>query len=388
MSRIQRRVAAAAAISEHPLPTHAVGDAVGEVLDRLGTRPDLAAVFVTGNHAGALEDIARTVRAVLRPRTLVGAASTAVLGGHREVEQQPAVVVWAARCGRTVPVRIRTARMDDGWSVTGLPSIVADGERQLFVLADPFSFPADGVVERVSRTAPDLSVVGGLVAGALGPGGTRLVLDDEVHTSGAVGVVFERGADVAAVTSHGARAVGEPFVITRVDAHHVLELGGRPAVARLRELLEDLAPGERAVAASGLQIGIVLDESRSSFGRADFRIRPVVGADLASGAVSLGESLEVGQTVQFHLRDADAADADLRASLRGLAGDAALVVTSARRGHALFGYPDHDADVVSTSLDTRATAGVFCDAEIGPVQGRNQVHSGSTSVAVVGARPA
>ena len=68
--------AAAAAISEHPLPTHAVGYAVGEVLDALGsTRPDLAAVFVTGNHAGVLEDIGRTVTAVLRPRVLVGAAA-------------------------------------------------------------------------------------------------------------------------------------------------------------------------------------------------------------------------------------------------------------------------------------------------------------------------
>lgn len=388
MSPAPGRATAAAAISEHPIPTHAVGDAIGEVLDRLGTRPDLAAVFVTGGHAGALEDIARTVRTVLRPRTLIGAAASSVVGGHREVEQQPAVVVWAARCGRTVPVRIRTARMDDGWSVTGLPSIVADGERSMFLLGDPFSFPADGVIERVSRTCPSLSVVGGLVAGALGPGGTRLVLDDEVHTTGAVGVVFDRGADVAAITSHGARAVGDPFVITRVDGHHLLELGGQPAVARLRELLGDLSPAERGVAAAGLQVGIVLDESRPTFGRADFRIRPVLGADLATGSVGIGETVEVGQTVQFHLRDADGADADLRESLHGIRGDAALVVTSSRRGHALFGYPDHDADVVSTALDTRATAGVFSDAEIGPVRGRNQVHAGSASVVVVGARPA
>ena len=30
----------AAALSEHPLPTHAIGEAVGQVLERLGEEPD------------------------------------------------------------------------------------------------------------------------------------------------------------------------------------------------------------------------------------------------------------------------------------------------------------------------------------------------------------
>ena len=61
----------AAALSEHPLATQAVGEVVGQVLESLGTPPDVAMLFVTGPHAGALEDIARAVRRLVNPRVLV-----------------------------------------------------------------------------------------------------------------------------------------------------------------------------------------------------------------------------------------------------------------------------------------------------------------------------
>ena len=85
----------AAAMSQHPLATHAVGEVVGEVLDQLGDRPDAAIVFVTGPFAGAMEDIASTIRALLRPGSLIGASAASVLGGGREVEGE------AVRCLQT-----------------------------------------------------------------------------------------------------------------------------------------------------------------------------------------------------------------------------------------------------------------------------------------------
>ena len=72
----------AAALSEHPLATHATGEVVGQVLERLGHRPpDLAVVFVTDAHGGALEDIGATVRAALEPGALVGVTAVSVTGG-------------------------------------------------------------------------------------------------------------------------------------------------------------------------------------------------------------------------------------------------------------------------------------------------------------------
>ena len=40
----------AVALSEHPDPGVAIGEVVGQVLDRVGPGPDLAVLFMTGHH--------------------------------------------------------------------------------------------------------------------------------------------------------------------------------------------------------------------------------------------------------------------------------------------------------------------------------------------------
>ena len=105
------------------------------------------------------------------------------------------------------------------------------------------------------------------------------------------------------------------------------ELGGRPALERLMEMIAALSPDDRQLAAQGLHCGIVLDESKLDYERGDFVVRNVLGADRAAGAVAVGDVVEVGATVQFQVRDATSADEDLRAMLEGHQGDAALVFT-------------------------------------------------------------
>src|SRR2546430_920223 len=76
----------AAALSEHPLTAQAVGEVAGQILEKLGTGPDLALLFVTPPHAGALEDAAKAVQAIIKPATLLGCAAIGVVGNGQEVE--------------------------------------------------------------------------------------------------------------------------------------------------------------------------------------------------------------------------------------------------------------------------------------------------------------
>src|SRR3954469_20542264 len=111
----------AAALSEHPLPTHATGEVLGEILERLGEEPDLAVLFVAAAHTGAIEDIASAVRQVLRPRVLIGCTAGTVVGANREVEDQPAVSLWAGRTPTVVAHRVAATRTPDGAAITGFP---------------------------------------------------------------------------------------------------------------------------------------------------------------------------------------------------------------------------------------------------------------------------
>lgn len=379
----------AAAVSEHPLPTHAVGEVVGEVLEQIGSGPDLAVLFVTAPHVGAIDDIAEVVRTALAPGTLLAATAASLVGGAREIEEHAAVSLWAGRLGPVTPVRLearQVSSMDDpasggqAWAVTGLPP-EADG-RTLLLLADPFSFPADGFLAELARATSGPTVIGGLASAARGPGGNRLLLDGASYRDGAVGALLPAGADVVPVVSQGCRPIGEPFVVTRAERNVIQELGGQPALDRLKELVAELDPEERTLVQAGLHVGVVIDERRDEFERGDFLIRNVVGADSSAGALAVGDVVEVGTTVQFQVRDAAAADEDLRELLAGRDADAALVFTCNGRGSHLFGQADHDAQLVSRATDGGPTAGMFCAGELGPVGGRSFLHGFTASIAL------
>jgi small ligand-binding sensory domain FIST len=374
-----------AAISEHPLTTQATGEVVGQVLEQVGRGPDLAVLFVATPHLGLMAEIVETVRTVLEPGTLVGATAGSVVGGAREVEGGPAISLWAGHTGPVEPLRLQTQRLQSGWALTGLPDEPEGGpNRVLLLLTDPFTFPADGVLDRLRAKAPAVRVIGGMASAANGPGGNRLVLDDAIHTDGAVGVLLDPDVVSGTVVSQGCRPVGQPFVVTRSTDNVIHDLAGVPALDRLREIVSALSVEDRALVQDGLHVGCVIDEQQDEFGRGDFLIRNVMGADPEAGTIAIGAVAEVGSTIQFQVRDAESADEDLRQLLAEQRGQAALVFTCNGRGSHLFGEPDHDARLVHEQVSRGAVAGMSCAGELGPVGSRNFVHGYTASVLLFG----
>ena len=189
----------------------------------------------------------------------------------------------------------------------------------LIVLADPYSFATGALLERLGELRPGMPVLGGL-ASASAVGSASLFRDGEVLSGGAVGCSVS-GASILPCVSQGAAPVGPEMTITAAAGNVIEELASRPALERLREALGGLEPSERELAASGLMLGIVIDENKPEYRRGDFLVRPIIGADAQAGTIALGERVRVGQTVRMQIRDAASADEDLRAALRGqLAG--------------------------------------------------------------------
>jgi small ligand-binding sensory domain FIST len=271
-------------------------------------------------------------------------------------------------------------------SLTEVPDDAADTDESLLALCDPFSFPAEELLATLERSRPHVPVLGGLASASFA-GGAMLMRDGEVHTDGAVAVRL-RGAEVLPCVSQGAGPVGPEMAITSAEANVIGQLAGKPAMERLGEVIASLPESERELAASGVLIGLVIDENRPEYERGDFLVRPIIGADRESGAIAIGEPVRVGQTVRLHVRDAASADADLREALRvqaqalgsdGAAG--ALLFTCNGRGSHMFEVPDHDAAALEDSLGA-PTAGFFCAGELGPVGGRNFLHGFTATMAV------
>ena len=110
--------------------------------------------------------------------------------------------------------------------------------------------------------------------------------------------------------------MGPEMTITAAHGNVIEELASRPAIERLREALTELDPREQQLAASGLMLGIVIDENQPEYRRGDFLVRPIIAADGEAGRSRSGERIRVGQTVRMHIRDGASADEDLRGALR------------------------------------------------------------------------
>lgn len=189
--------------------------------------------------------------------------------------------------------------------------------------------------------------------------------------------------------AQGCRPVGDPYTTTRANGNVIFELGGRPPLARLQELATALPGRDRELLVKGVHLGVVINEYQAEPRQGDFLIRGIVGTDPESGAIAVGDEVEVGQTVQFHVRDADSADEDLRrtlerevAALGGRRAGGALLFTCNGRGSRLFSERDHDAGLIAKMLGDIPVAGFFCAGELGPVGGQNFLHTFTASIAV------
>jgi small ligand-binding sensory domain FIST len=145
------------------------------------------------------------------------------------------------------------------------------------------------------------------------------------------------------------------------------------------------SPRDRALLANGpLFMGIVTDEYKTDFKPGDFLVRNVVGANPEEGWVAVGDVVEAGTTVQFHVRDPESADEDLRDMLarvqRAAAG--ALLFTCNGRGTNMFDEPNHDAAAIYKGLHEVPLAGFFANGELGPVGYQNFMHSQTASLAL------
>ena len=384
---------ATVALSEQPDTLAAAREACETALAELGATPHLAMVFASFQHQPRFAELAAVLHEKLGTDCLLGCTGESIVAGTRELEDTHAVAVWLAHLPGTtlLPMHVEFEATPDGGMFTGWhPSLDIQWPEgaSLLMLADPYSFPADVLLARLNEDQPGVNVAGGMASGGWGVGQNRLLLGGQQLDRGAAAVLMYGATSVRSVVSQGCRPVGWPLVVTKVEQNVLLELGGKPALAQLQEIFGTLTPHEQGLFRHGLHVGQVINEYQEQFGRGDFLVRNVQGADPKSGAIAVGDYLRVGQTVQFHVRDAGTADEDLDAMLSqachngGASCLAALLFTCNGRGTRLFTDPDHDAAALARHFPQVPIAGFFAQGEIGPVGGKNFLHGFTASIAL------
>ena len=390
MSADQMRFASS--IAEDKDPALAVEASFAQIRKQLdGFSPHVAFLFVSILYRTPWESILRKVQQELKVPLLLGCTGGGILGVDRELESVPAMSLVAAHLPRVelhpfavAPEDLEEER-ESGFWIEKLG--VNPGRDPVGVLLpEPFSCDCGALVESLNRVYPKMPLVGGLASGGEQEGENALFLNDRVVREGAVGVLMTGDVTLQTVVAQGCRPIGRPYIITKAEGNFILELAGHPALEALRQLFQTLSDEDRELARRALFLGVVTDEQKEKFQRGGFLIRNIIGMDPSTGALAVGDRLEVGQTVQFQVRDAQSSREDLQQLLRDRSKEAkdssagALLFSCLGRGKDLYGEPHVDIRTIQAALGDCPIAGFFCNGEIGPVAERNFIHGFTASL--------
>ena len=350
-----------------------------------GEAPDLLVLFAGAAYRQDYPRLLAEAADRTRATEVAGCSASGVIAGAREVEQEAAVAALALRLPSGALLSVRHVASDEVASsgLAGLPARACHG---LVVLADPFSTDVGRLIATLERDYPGVPIVGGLATGFPGAHWTAVFHGAHVAEDGAVVIGLGGSVGLRPIVSQGCEPIGQPWTITDAREHIVRSIGGRPAYQVLVDTIQALDPSVRGRVSGNLLVGLAMDEYRDEFRRGDFLIRNLIGIDPSSGAIAVAAQPTIGQTLQFQIRDARAADAELRHMLEGVPGGtsaAALLFACNGRGAGLFGGPDHDARTVRDLLGPLPLAGLFCNGEIGPVGAATYLHGFTASLALI-----
>ncbi len=383
----------ASSITDEPDPIVAATTAVREIRERLhGASCDVVFLFVSTLYRTAWDTILRHVQRELGDPLVLGCTGGGVLGVNRELEFAPALALEAAHLPRVQlhPFVVQPEELllpqDPGFWIEKVGANPAD-EPAGILLPEPMTCDVPALVAALNTAYPKMPLVGGLASSAGDPSESALFLNDQIVSAGAVGVALTGDVILQTIVSQGCRPIGRPYIVTQGEDNVIFELASATAVDVLRQVLLELSPEDQTLAQRALLIGLVMDERKPSFTRGDFLIRNLAGVDQATGALVIGDRVQVGQTIQFQLRDATASRQDLQVLLDEQAGPlrahpsaGALLFSCLGRGRDLYGEPDYDIRTIRKAIGDCPIAGFFCNGEIGPIAGRNFLHGFTSSL--------
>lgn len=354
-----------------------------------GLTPDLLAVFLSAHFVNETRDIVRQLLKALTPQVLVGCTAEGVIGHEEEVERSEAIAVVA---GRLPSVSIDPFVVQPvNWSRTLSDAeefhsfIGAEPDTRLFILlADPFSTPISDLLNAFNQFYPGIPMAGGMASAAVRSGGNRLFINDQILDGGAVGLSLSGSFESEVLVSQGCRPIWHPFTIENCQDNVIFSLDGQPPLVWIEDLVHELPEEDHSLLQQGLFIGRAIDPKREHYGRGDFLIRSVVGVDQRTGAIAVGDNVQHGERIQFHLRDAVTAKEDLEMMLVPQVfrqpPSGALLFSCNGRGERLYDHPNGDVTIIQQNLGDIHMAGLFCAGEIGPVGGKNFLHGHTASL--------
>jgi small ligand-binding sensory domain FIST len=354
----------------------------------------LGLVFLSPKFFPHAAQVLEILRVHAKIPLLAGCSSSGLIAGQEEIEGAGGLVLalYSLPGAQIKAVRFTQQQIDEATDETFWPvecGLSRDKVNGWLAFIDPYHLDAEAWLRSWNKGFPNAPVYGGLASGVFPEPFTQVYLDGEVYDEGGVAIAIGGEVEIKGVVAQGCTPIGEAWTLTRVEQNLIQHIGNRPAYTVLSETVSQLPPAEQQKARGNLFIGLAVNEYLEEFHRGDFLVRNLIGGDPNSGVLAVGALPRPGQTIQFQRRDAASASEDLSQLLdtaKKELGDKDIfggcLFCCNGRGKNLFGRPSHDASLVQEQLGPLGVVGFFANGEIGPLGGKNFLHSHTAALAL------
>lgn len=272
-----------------------IGDVIGQVAPLLARVDDAAGLLFVSD---GLDDasVARRIKNAFPHLKLIGCCSAGETSSALGFQEDSVLLVvmaspdvsFAVGIGRNLGAEPEKA-IDS--MVAGLEEVLAGAKASVcFAFLDPVHRAADFVLERLSTSLdgnPRIIGGGANASTVAEDAPSNVYFEGEAASDAIVTLVLSGDVDVSVSTITSWKPIGHSGVITRVDAHTVQEIDGRPALDFLRRNL-----GAETSIFMGAPLAIV--ESEKSL-----NVRTAIGVDEEARTVTLGGAIHEGDVVQL-----------------------------------------------------------------------------------------
>lgn len=250
--------------------------------------------------------------------------------------------------------------------------------------------PAGLTAEWLDITAQRFGAVSGDLFGH-GPfkvwSGARVAESEQVDAimSGVEGVIS---------ASQGVRALTSPIEVAEVQGYDIMRLGNYPALSVLVQSLPSNVREMEHVPLHLIMGGVTIGDPETAIREGRYRLNHIVAANLRDQSITLSQRPSRGERLFWAMRDALAAERDMRACLarsaQKLRGepDFSLLFPCMGRGPNFFGNRDRDLDVIRSRFPGLPIIGMYGNGELGPLDGVNHLFQYSAVLGLFRAKAA
>ena len=293
----------------------------------------------------------------------VGTVGIGIIGGDTEYYDQPAMAILLAGFNEADFQLLPNLQADDASLPAGLADWCAANDFNVGLLhADPATANLQALLVQLGDDIPAAFLVGGISSSR----GRNAQFAGQVLQGGISGALFSQAVPIMTNLTQGCSPIGPRHVVTQCEHNTLHSLDDRPALDVLTEDVGETIAQDWQQAAGYIFAGIVNKNSDQD----DYSIRQLVGIDLESKLVAIGDYLQHNDEIIFCKRDGSTALEDMRRMLLELKKrcgptiKGGVYVSCLGRGREQFGEHSEEARFIHTVLGDFPLVGFFANGEI------------------------